>query len=76
MGEVLAFTKLKPTIRVELVGAIWTVSVRPCPDYMPPMKSCPTEAAAADYARQLRAERGWRITPLRYGFPDEQPGAA
>ena len=73
MGEILAFTKPKPTIRVELVGAIWTVSVGPCPDGVPSMKSCPTEAAAGEYARELRQAHGWRITPPRYGFPTLDP---
>jgi hypothetical protein len=76
MGEVFAF-KLKPVIRVELIGAIWTVSIRPVPVDQLSMKSFPNEAAAGEYARQLRREHGWRITPPSYGFePFDTPGAA
>jgi hypothetical protein len=57
-----------PTVRVERVGALPVVSVRPCPDDVPAIRSFPTFAAAQEFAAALAAERGWRlIGPQRGG---------
>ena len=74
MGDVLNL-RLRPLIRVELVGAIWTVSVRPCPPDIPSMKSFKSEADAAEFAADLSREYGWRIRPDKYGAT-ALPGAA
>jgi hypothetical protein len=60
------------------MGAIWIVSIRPCPDDLPSMKSFHNERAAADYANELREKRGWKIRPESYDYSlaDNTPGAA
>ena len=62
MGEVLAF-KLKPVIRVEQFGGLWGVSIRPCPDDLPSLKSFSNSREAAEYATALKVQHGWPIRP-------------
>lgn len=62
MGKVIPFG-VKPVIRVERFGGLWGVSVRPCPDDVPSLKSFSNSKEAAAYATALKAERGWPIRP-------------
>lgn len=54
----------EPIVRVERVGALPVVSVRPCPDDVAAMKSFATFAEAEEYGSALASERGWRFVPL------------
>lgn len=62
MPEIL---RLQPVVRVERVGALPIVSVRPCPDDVPAIKSFDTFADAETYASALADERGWRFIGLK-----------
>jgi hypothetical protein len=64
MPEVFRIT---PIVRVERVGALPVVSVRPCPDDVAPLKSFATFAEAETYASTLAAERGWRLVEAKRG---------
>jgi hypothetical protein len=56
-----------PTVRVERVGALPIVSIKPCPDDLPALKSFDTFADAEAFASALAAERGWRFVGLKRG---------
>lgn len=77
MADILAF-KLKPVIRVDQLGGLWGVSIRPCPDDQPSLKSFDNSRDAAAYATALKAAHGWRIYPERFDLtPDNtMDGAA
>jgi hypothetical protein len=59
--------RLQPVVRVERVGALPVVSVRPCPDDVPALKSFATFADAEAYACALASERGWRLIEAKRG---------
>ena len=62
MAEIL---RLHPVVRVERVGPLPVVSVRPAPHDVPAMQSFETFAAAELYAPKQAADRGWRFIPAK-----------
>jgi hypothetical protein len=52
-------------VRLGRIGGLAVVSVRPCPDDIPALKSFPTFVEAEAYAVALAAERGWRLVEAR-----------